>query len=162
MAAWKQHGIPIGWFSADGFQSADLLQRIQRLGIRAGRLSVDQTSSSDPCGAYEALRLAVAEGRVRFPFNETVIEELLALEHDRRKNRIDHPPNGSKDLADAQAGAVYQLSRVPAWQMIDRVKGAGLAAAVAQAPLGGQVTSIPAGRIDYMALIRAARGMPTR
>ena len=162
IAAWKAHGVPIQWFSADGFQSADLLQRVQRLGIRAGRLSVDQTAPSDPCAAYEALRLAVVEGRVRFPRDPVVVEELLALEHDRRRNRIDHPPNGSKDLADALAGAVYQLSRVPAWQLIDRVPNAGYAAAVNQPRLGGAVTPIPSPGTGYLDLIRAARGMPTR
>ena len=28
----------------------------------------------------------------------------------RRKNKIDHGPNGAKDLADALAGAVYHCS----------------------------------------------------
>jgi hypothetical protein len=38
-------------------------------------------------------------------------EELLGLQYDARKNKIDHRPNGSKDLTDAMAGAVYQCSQ---------------------------------------------------
>ena len=37
-------------------------------------------------------------------------EELLGLQYDGKKNKIDHRPNGSKDLADALAGAVYHCS----------------------------------------------------
>ncbi len=89
--------------------------------------------------------------------------ELLALELDQKRMRIDHPPNGTKDSADALAGAVYQLSRIPAWQLVDQVTGAGYAAAVSQAPLGGgQVTNIPSASINYMALVRESRGMPER
>lgn len=164
IANWKRIGVPVEYFSADGFQSADLLQRISRLGVRTGRVSVDQTTVGDPCAAYESLRLAVIEGRVRFPYSAVVIEELLQLEHDRKRNRIDHPPNGSKDLADALAGVVYRLSQIPAWQLIDRVPNAGFAAAINHAPLGGTVTPISAARLDggALSLIRAARGLPCR
>jgi hypothetical protein len=36
--------------------------------------------------------------------------ELSQLEKVAEKNKIDHPPNGSKDVADAIAGAVYAAS----------------------------------------------------
>jgi hypothetical protein len=163
IAGWKQHGVPISYFSCDGFQSADLLQRVQKLGIKVGRISADMTSPTDPTACYESLRIAVVEGRVRFPNDPVVVSELLALEHDHRRNRIDHPPSGSKDSSDALAGAVYQLSRIPAWQLTDRVPDAAYAAAVAHAPLGGQITSIPrAVDVGAMDLIRAERGMPQR
>ena len=120
------------------------------------------TSPSNPTEAYESLRIAVTEGRVRFPNDATVISELLALELDQKRQRIDHPPNGSKDSADALAGAVYQLSRIPCWQLVGKVENAGYAAAVAQPILGGTTTSIPSPGIDHIALIRASRGMPER
>ena len=67
------------------------------------------------------------------------------------------------DVSDALAGAVYQLSRIPCWQLVGKVEGAAFAAATAHT-LGGQVTPIPnAGPgVDYMALVREARGMPSR
>ena len=162
--AWQQANVPISFFSCDGFQSAAVLQRVAKLGIHTGRLSVDQTSVSDPCGAYEALRISVAEGRVKFPADEKVVEELLALELDHKRMRIDHPPNGSKDSADALAGAVYRLTQIPAWQLVDKVTGSAYAAAVNNSRLGGVVTNIPGPRINLseMDLIRAMRGMPAR
>ena len=74
-----------------------------------------------------------------------------------------HPPQGSKGSADALAGVVYQLSRIPAWQLVGRVpNAANAAAAVAQAPLGGTVTPIRIAETGAMSMIRALRGMPAR
>lgn len=162
--AWQQANLPISYFSCDGFQSAAVLQRVSKLGIHTGMLSVDQTSVSDPCAAYEALRISVAEGRVKFPADEKVVEELLALELDRKKMRVDHPPNGSKDSADVPAGAVYRLTQIPVWQLVDKVRGSAHAAAVNNSQLGGTVTGIPGPRINLseMDLVRAMRGMPLR
>ncbi len=162
--AWKQAGVPISYFSCDGFQSAAVLQRAGRLGIRTGRISVDQTSATNPTEAYEALRCAVVEGRARFPADQGVVDELLALELDRKRMRVDHPPQGSKDSADALAGAVFQLTRIPPFMLVNKVKGAGYASAVASPALGGTVTSVPGPRINVseMDLIRSMRGIPAR
>lgn len=159
---WREAGVPIQYFSCDGFQSSDILQRVGRLGVRTGKISVDMTSPNDPCAAYEVLRLAVTEGRIRFPADPIVVAELLALEHDRQKNRIDHPPQGSKDSADALAGSAYKLSRIPPWQLVDQVVGAGYAAAVNMPTLGGRTTPIPLHETGAMSMIRALRGMPAR
>ena len=46
--------------------------------------------------------------------HEKLGEELLKLEFDARRQKVDHSAHGkqgSKDLADAVAGVVYQLSR---------------------------------------------------
>lgn len=159
---WIQSGVPISYFSCDQYQSSDLMQRVAKLGVRVGKISVDMTSPSNPIDAYEVLRLAVAESRIRFPRDPTVIGELLALELNRKRMRVDHPPNGSKDSADSLAGCVYQLSRIPPWQLVGKVEGAGYAAAVAQAPLGGTVTPIRTSETGAMSMIRALRGMPVR
>lgn len=159
--AWSRT-VPIKYFSCDQYQSASLMQRVERLGIRVGRISVDMTSPNDPTAAYEALRGAVAEGRVQFPADEKTVEELLALELDQKRMRVDHPPNGSKDSADALAGAVFQLSRVPAWQLVGHVKGAALAAALTTPRIGGQVTGYASPGLSAMNEIRLRRGMPLR
>ena len=96
IAGWKALGIPIEWVSFDGFQSADLIQRIGRLGIRTGRLSVDMTSPRDPMQAYETLRNAVSEGRFRFPDDRDTVRDMLALQADYKKQRVDHIPNQKK------------------------------------------------------------------
>lgn len=164
VAAWQSAGVLISRFSCDGYMSRDLLQRVGALGIRVGVISVDQTSPGNPCEAYESLRLGIVESRIRFPRDQIVVDELLALELDRKRNRIDHPPNGgTKDSADALAGCVYSLSQIPAWQLVDKVPNADYAAALRPA-LGGQITGVPNRGIggEAMALIRVARGMPER
>jgi hypothetical protein len=163
IAAWRQAGVPIEYFSCDNFQSADLMQRVSRLGIRVGRISVDMTSPSNPTEAYESLRCSVVESRIKFPHDETVIDELLALELDRKKMRVDHPPQGSKDSADALAGVTFQLSRLNAWQLVEKVKNAGFAAAMATPSIGGTVTGYSgASALSEMDRIRISRGMPLR
>ena len=42
--------------------------------------------------------------------NATLLRELLSLEVDAKTGKIDHQPNGTKDLADALAGVVYGLT----------------------------------------------------
>jgi|GEM_PF-6765928 len=159
--AWKQAKVPVEWFTADGYQSADLIQRTGRLGIKTGKLSVDMTAPTDPCAAYEALRACVVDGRIEFPTDEKVVEELLQLELDQKKMRIDHPPSGSKDSADALTGAVYRLTQVPAWQLVDKVRGAALASAINNPKLGGTVTGIPTS-LSAMDEVRLLRGIPLR
>ena len=41
---------------------------------------------------------------------ERGMPELLSLEFEDKAGRVDHPPSGSKDLADALAGVVYGLT----------------------------------------------------
>jgi len=72
----------------------------------------------------------------------------------------DRPPSGSKDPSDAIVGAVCQLSRIPAWQLVDKVAGARYAAAIANPRIGGTVTPINKPQIGAMAMIRALRKMP--
>ena len=90
------------------------------------------------------------------------VDELLALELDQRRMRIDHPPQGSKDSSDSLAGAVFQLTRIPPFMLVDKVKNAGYAAAVSNPALGGQVTGIPNLETGAMSIVRALRGMPSR
>ena len=57
-----------------------------------------------------------ARRRVEIPAHDALLGELLALERDARTGRVDHPPHGSKDLADALAGVVYGLTmRCDVW-----------------------------------------------
>ena len=49
-------------------------------------------------------RLAMVE-------SEILRVELIQLERNAETNKIDHPPRGTKDLADAVCGAVYAASR---------------------------------------------------
>lgn len=159
IAGWKALGIPIEWVSFDGYQSADLIQRIGRLGIRTGRLSVDQTSPGDPLAAYECLRAGISEGRFRFPADAETVRDMLALQADYQKQRVDYLPNMKKDVSDCLAAICFHLThQINSWAYVGKIEGAGFAAAMSSR-LGGQVTGIPYPVGTDMEIIRIQRGI---
>lgn len=98
----QQRGFPIMWASLDGWQSIDTRQILEVGGIEAPLLSMDRTEEP-----YRQLRSLMEEGRVELPFSRLLRNELLHLQQDPKKRKVDHPPGGSKDLADAVCGAVH-------------------------------------------------------
>ena len=104
-------GLNIRHVSADTYQSADTLQLLYQQGLVTSVRSIDR----DP-RPYDVLKTALYDGRVEIPAHDALLGELLALERDARTGRVDHPPHGSKDLADALAGVVYGLTmRCDVW-----------------------------------------------
>ena len=98
-------GFAIGKVTFDQFQSADSRQQLASRGYRVELQSVDRTME-----AYEALRELIHERRIECHRQEELKRELSELEvHEGRK--VDHPVKGSKDLADAVAGAVWTALR---------------------------------------------------
>ncbi|CAO3460765.1 hypothetical protein [Azospirillum argentinense] len=104
----SEYGINIAGVSYDGFQSRDSVQQLRKAGVRAWEISVDRTMEP-----YEYLRTALYQSRVALPDNELLRVELVKLEHVKARNKVDHPPRGSKDIADAVCGAIYQASQAP-------------------------------------------------
>jgi hypothetical protein len=102
----REQGMNLKYVTADSFQSADTLQQLRQKGFTTGRLSVDK----DP-RPYDLLKAAIYDGRLELPDHDALRRELLALERDPRTGKVDHPVHGSKDVADALAGVVFQLSR---------------------------------------------------
>lgn len=102
------HGYMITGISLDQFQSADSLQIFSSRGYQATLLSVDTTPAP-----YDNLKMALYEDRVRMYSYQPLLDELTFLQEDLSGNRrkIDHPPNGSKDIADALAASLYALSQ---------------------------------------------------
>lgn len=98
----------------DGFESTDTIQQLRKKRFEADRVSVDKSTMP-----YEDLREAIYDRRIEFPRYMTHVtvgdsnviniayKELTELSV--IKNKVDHPPNGSKDVADAMAGVVYTL-----------------------------------------------------
>ncbi len=86
--------------SYDGYQSVDSLQILRRRGLRVKTVSVDRT-----LGPYETLKELLNEGRLRWYRYEPVLQECRGLEFVNGE-RVDHRQGGSKDVADAVAGAV--------------------------------------------------------
>lgn len=101
----REWGMNLRWVSLDSFQSTDTMQILQQRGFVTGYQSVDTTTVP-----YDITKTALYDGRVLVPPVVKAQRELAALERDRKTNKIDHPPNGSKDLADAMAGVVYGLT----------------------------------------------------
>lgn len=99
-------GLNIQWISFDSYQSVDSIQQLKQRGYQTGTLSMD--TSTLP---YEMLRTAIYDGRVSIPPCPRLQGELLGLERDMKKGKIDHPPRGSKDIADSLAGVVYGLTQ---------------------------------------------------
>jgi len=54
---------------------------------------------------YDDMAMIVAEERLTGPYIQLLIDELLQLKIMR--DRVDHPRKGSKDLADAVCGSIY-------------------------------------------------------
>jgi hypothetical protein len=93
------------WISFDTFQSVDSMQILRQEGFITGPHSVDRTSLP-----YDVTKTAFYDGRVKAPSHEKALSEIVRLERDPQSGLIDHPPNFSKDCADAVAGVVYGLT----------------------------------------------------
>lgn len=102
----RESGLNLAFVSADSYQSASMIQQFRRQGFTADQVSVDRNSTP-----YEVLKSALYDGRIDLPSHDVLLHELTHLECDAKTRKIDHPPHGSKDLADALAGVVYGLSR---------------------------------------------------
>jgi hypothetical protein len=57
------------------------------------------------------LRAAIYTDRVNAPIHELAQRELTRLEINPKDMTVDHPPSGSKDVADAMAGVAYGLTQ---------------------------------------------------
>ena len=109
-------GVSITGISLDGYQSVDTSQIFTQAGFSSALISVDKTA--DP---YLALRSAIAEERIDLLSIEEMEMELTELEKDNMTGKIDHPENGSKDLADSLCGAHYNATR---FKMLPHLKHA--------------------------------------
>lgn len=96
----KRLGYPIAATSADGYQSALLLQDLTQAGLKTQIVSVDRDYNP-----YLNLKRMIYEKRIVLPKSERLKRELMDLIDTGKK--VDHPVDGSKDGADAVAGSVW-------------------------------------------------------
>lgn len=109
----REAGLNIKWVSYDSFQSVDSIQLLKQQGFVAGRQSIDV--SVNP---YVLTKAAFYDGRIELPRHALCQREFLSLELDAKTGRVDHPPEGSKDVSDAVAGVTSGLTmRRELWAM---------------------------------------------
>lgn len=89
--------------SADGYQSAEMLQQYKLAGIPSYLISMDRA----PSIPYSFARTNVNTGRVFLPDEPLLKEEMLHLVENRLEQKIDHLPGFSKDVCDAWGGSQY-------------------------------------------------------
>ena len=94
----KSLGFNIGVCTFDRWNSHDMMQQLSQYGIRTETLSVAKKH-------YDDMAMVIAEERLSGPAIKLLIDELLQLKIMRDK--VDHPRKGSKDLADAVCGSIY-------------------------------------------------------
>ena len=96
-------GYLIGKVSADlQMLSADTLQGLQKVGFDVEYISVDRTVTP-----YFTLRTLCYEDRIYLPNSALLKKELLELDVEPDGTKVDHPPKGSKDMADSVSGSVF-------------------------------------------------------
>ena len=95
----KQRGFDIRRVTFDRWNSYDMMEQLKSYGMNCEVLSVAKKH-------YEDMLLSVMEERISGPRLPLLIDELLELRI-VKKDKVDHPRKGSKDLADATCGAIY-------------------------------------------------------
>ena len=102
----RRQGFNLGMVTFDRWQSFDIQQELQAVGIRTDTVSVAKKH-------YEDLAMMIYEERVVMPHIPLLLEEMSELKIINDK-KVDHPRKKSKDLADAVTGAVFgALSHTP-------------------------------------------------
>jgi hypothetical protein len=95
----REAGMNLKWITFDTFQSRDSVQLLRQKGFQSDLVSMDTDFVP-----YEVTKTALYDGRMRLPEHQRALEEFVCLERDPKTGKIDHPPKGSKDCADAVAG----------------------------------------------------------
>lgn len=95
-----KRGFFVARYTFDGFQSADTIQVLTRHGILSEKFSLDIKDDG-----WKTLKDVASQDRLKMPFDQLLFLELEALSR-IGNGKVDHPPGGSKDMADALAGSV--------------------------------------------------------
>lgn len=111
----KRAGFDIGLVTFDRWQSHDIMTELEGYGVKTQVLSVGKKH-------YEDFSVLVAEERISGPHIDILERELLQLKV--VKNNVDHPRSGSKDLADAVCGSVFNaITLTPKTHGIPEISG---------------------------------------
>lgn len=94
----RTKGFKIRVCTFDRWNSHDMMQQLKQYGINTENLSVSKKH-------YDDMAMVISEDRLSGPHINLLIDELLQLRIMR--DRVDHPRKGSKDLADAVCGSIF-------------------------------------------------------
>jgi hypothetical protein len=102
----RRIGFNIGMVSFDRWQSFDIQNELNAVGMRTDTVSVAKKH-------YEDMAMLVYEERLLMPSIELLFDELTQLKI-MKNDKVDHPRKKSKDLADAVCGAIFgAISHTP-------------------------------------------------
>lgn len=109
-----RRGFNIVTLTTDGFQSTDFRQQVERKRIHTDQVSTDKTTLPyfDLLDAISEDRIAIPPYMVPLSWDQPELVDILFREISQlveEGNKIEHPPEGSKDLADAVACVVSTL-----------------------------------------------------
>ncbi len=108
----RRLGFNIGMVTFDRWQSFDIQNELQAVGMRTDTVSVAKKH-------YEDMAMLVYEERLAMPAIELLFEELTELKI-MKNDKVDHPRKKSKDLADAVCGAIFgAISYTPKEQNLE-------------------------------------------
>lgn len=106
-----KYGYPIKAVSYDGFDSRESIQAWRKDGMKSTMVSVDRSSAP-----YKQFRDAMYDCRINMLDDDVLLTEILELEFDEDKDKIDHPVMGTKDCSDAVCAAYsVMLERRSTW-----------------------------------------------
>lgn len=111
----KHYGYPIKGVSYDGFDSRESIQAWRKDRMPTKVVSMDRSSAP-----YKQFRDAMYDRRVALLDDDDVLSEILELEYDESKDKVDHTIVGKKDVSDAICGAyTNMLERRSTWEGVD-------------------------------------------
>lgn len=100
--ALTRMGINVQSLTFDGFASNESIQMTRKFGIHSEVISVDR--GTEP---YENTRDVLYQDRLDItPGAQLLQVEMNTVEYYPEKDKVDHPPRGTKDVADGVVGAV--------------------------------------------------------
>lgn len=101
----RKRGFDIQLVTFDQWESSAMIDYLNKIGVRAEMMSVGLMQ-------YNDLKLMMIESRVNIPEGDIIRRELQQLKLTKNMKNVDHPntQDGSKDISDAVAGAVYNAA----------------------------------------------------
>jgi phage terminase large subunit-like protein len=111
----QRRGFNIKLVTFDRWESYDISKELREYGLRVENLSVAKKHYTD-------MAMVVHEERLAGPQIQLLIDELLALRI-MPNDKVDHPRKGSKDLADATCGSIFNaIAHTPRTDDVIEVK----------------------------------------